>query len=230
MESHGHATVVVIDLTMNSEGDSEPEIDFELREVSVPEFKDGSLVKLAQILLTDSVPPKKWCLKQPVNYKQCVDENGVWIRKGYPEACVNYGGEVQDLAFLQYSFDHTVHSIDVPQHENSKRREGAFKRVEPSTINMIKKEALYNKRPVKVLKAIENKLGGVMQAQSSCDLPRIQRQIYNFKTAEKIKQESGACAIFRNDTLAHIMTTCKQENASTAFIFSVGAAPEPMYV
>lgn len=65
-----------------------------------------SLAKLAQILLTDLVPPRKWCSKQPVYVQRNVsfvvnishlddptdiraDENGVWIRKGSPVAYVS---------------------------------------------------------------------------------------------------------------------------------------------
>ena len=65
-----------------------------------------SLEKLAQILLTELVPSKKWCLKQPVHVQRNVsfvvnvsmlddpmdiraDENGVWIRKGSPVAFVS---------------------------------------------------------------------------------------------------------------------------------------------
>ena len=65
-----------------------------------------SLEKLAQILLTQLVPSKKWCIKQPVHVQNnvsfvvnvstlddpmdiCADENGVWIRKGSPVAYVS---------------------------------------------------------------------------------------------------------------------------------------------
>ena len=93
---------------------------------------------------------------------------------------------------------------------------------------MIKNKMLQNKRPVKVLKAVENKMGGVMHAQSICDKPRDRRQVYNFKNAEKLEQECCVVAhgISRTDTLAHIMNTCKQENGINAFIRSVEAAPE----
>ena len=145
---------------------------------------------------------------------------------------IDYKGELQDLAFVQYSFDCKEHSIDLQPHGNAKHKAGAFRRVKPSTVQMIKNEMLQNKRPVKVLEAVENKMGGVMHAQSCCDLPRDRRQVYNFKNAEKVKQESCVMAhgISQTDTLAHIMNTCKQENGINAFIRSVEAAPEPMCV
>ena len=133
---------------------------------------------------------------------------------------IDYKGELQDLAFVQYSFECKEHSIDIQPHGNAKHKAGAFRRVKPSTVQMIKNEMLQNKRPVKVLEAVENKMGGVMHAQSSCDLPHDRRQVYNFKNAEKLKQESCVMAhgISRTDTLAHIMNTFKQENGINAFI------------
>ena len=136
------------------------------------------------------------------------------------------------MAFVQYSFDRKEHSIDLQPHGNAKHKSDPFWRVKPSTVQMIKKEMSQNKRPIKVLEAVENKIGGVMNAQSSCDLPRDRRQLYNIKNAEKLKQESCIMApgVSRTDTLAHIMNTCKQENGINAFIRSVEAAPEPMCV
>ena len=65
-----------------------------------------SVEELARILLTDSVPKSKLCTKQPVrvshnatfvvdlhtlDHHQDIraDENGVWVRKGSPIACVS---------------------------------------------------------------------------------------------------------------------------------------------
>ena len=92
--------------------------------------------------------------------------------------------------------------------------------------------ALYKKchKIIKVLEAVEYKIGGVMNSQSSYDLPRDQRQLYNIKNAEELKQESCIMAhgSSRTDTLAHVMNTYKQENGINAFIRSVEAAPDPM--
>ncbi len=92
------------------------------------------------------------------------------------------------------------------------------------------KEGVAHKRPLKVLEEIENKVGGVMQAQSGCDLPRDCSQVYNFKSSARLQNESGLMTkgIPQTDTLAHIMNLCKQEKGSSASIRSVEAAPEPM--
>ena len=99
--------------------------------------------------------------------------------------------------------------------------------MKPSTVQMIKNKMLQNKHPVKVLKAVENRMGGVMHAQSICDKPCDRRQVYNFKHAEKLEQECCIMAhVFHELILWHIMNTCKQENGINAFIHSVEAAPE----
>ena len=67
----------------------------------------------------------------------------------------------------------------------------------------------------------------------SCDLPRDRRQVYNFKSANKIKLEkqSMTCGLPCSDTLAHIKSQCKETSSgSDAFIHSIEAAPEPMCV
>lgn len=62
------------------------------------------------------------------------------------------------------------HEIDIQPHGNSKKR-GAFQRTKPSTLKLIKASVPENKRPLKVLKEVENSQGGVMEAKLSCDLP-----------------------------------------------------------
>ena len=72
-----------------------------------------------------------------------------------------------------------------------------------------------------------------MRAKLSCDLPRDRRQIYNFKSANKVKFESQSMTsgIPHSDTLAHVMSQCKETSSgSDAFIRSVEATPEPMCV
>ena len=99
----------------------------------------------------------------------------------------------------------------------------------------MKKSVQENKRPLAVLREVENINGGVMRAKSGCDLPRNRRQIYNTKQAIKTKSEnqSGLIpgSISRSDTLAQVMQVRKEMSSSMdAFVQSVEAAPEPMCV
>ena len=112
-------------------------------------------------------------------------------------------GNLQRLAFVQYSFDRKEHPIDIRPHGNSKKKEDAFRRTKPSTLKLIKTSVTENKCPLKVLREVENLQGGVMQAKLSCDLPRDRRQVYNFKSANKAlcEGQSMVSGIPRSDTL-----------------------------
>lgn len=144
----------------------------------------------------------------------------------------DHKGNLKRLAFVQYSFDRKEHEIDIQPHGNSKKK-GAYQRTKPSTVKLIKASVGENKRPLKVLREVENLQGGVMQAKLSCDLPRNRRQIYNFKSANKVNlvKDSMSSGISQSDTLTHVLHQCKETSSSSdAFIRSVEAAPEPMCV
>ena len=114
------------------------------------------------------------------------------------------------LAFVQYSFDRKEHKIDIQPHGNSKKKEGAFQRTKPSTMKLIKASVAENKHPLRVLMEVENLQGSVMQAKLSCDLLRDRRQIYNFKSANKVmlEKQSMTSGIPHSDTLRlHLTTT-----------------------
>ena len=83
---------------------------------------------------------------------------------------VDSEGILRRLAFVQYSFARKEHEIDIQPHGNSKKK-GAFQRTKPSTLKLIKASVAENKRPLKVLKEVENSQGGVMEAKLSCNLP-----------------------------------------------------------
>ena len=139
-------------------------------------------------------------------------------------------GTLQRLAFVQYGFDRKEHTIDIKPHGNSKKQL-SFKRTKPSTLKLVKEAVKKNKRPLRVLREIENMQGGVMGAKSGCDLPRNRRQVYNAKQANKVGGETVYSSIPRRDTLAEVMQMCKDTSSGTdAFIRSVEAAPEPMCV
>ena len=132
---------------------------------------------------------------------------------------------------MQYGFDRKEHPIDIKPHGNTKKKDTSFKRTKPSTLKMLKKGVQEKKRPLKVLREVENIQGGVMNAKSGCDLPRDRRQIYNAKMASKSRADEVSKSDYRKDTLAQVMQMCKDSSSSTdAFIRSVEAAPEPMCV
>ena len=138
---------------------------------------------------------------------------------------VDWKGNQLQLAFVQYSFSRNEHTIEIQPHRNSKKKD-AFRRTKPSTLKLMKSSLSEKKRPLKVLKEVEDSKGGVMNAKLGCDLPRDRRQVYNLK-----KQQSKPATKPSPDSLADVMRRCKETSSgSEAFIRSVQAAPEPMCV
>ena len=106
--------------------------------------------------------------------------------------------------FVQYRFDRKEHAVDIKPHGNSKKQ-SSFRRTKPSTLKLVKKSVEENKRPLRVLREVENIQGGVMSAKSGCDLPQNRRQTYNAKQASKIHSEthsSHSGSVPRSDTYA----------------------------
>ena len=84
-----------------------------------------------------------------------------------------------------------------------------FSRTKPSTIKHIK-DAAKTKRPVTVLRELDDIKGGVVQANSGGDLPRNHQQVYNFKHSAKVKKEVPIMPLGSSDSLAQVMYMCKQ--------------------
>ena len=138
--------------------------------------------------------------------------------------------QIQKLAFVQYAFDRNEHSIELKPHGNSKKRNKLFSRSKPSTIELLKKSAQTN-APRKALREVENLRGGVVGAQSGCDLPRNRKQVYNLNYAKKSSHSGSSSSLCgnvqRTDVLAQVMQMCKESTGSGMFVRSVEAAPEP---
>ena len=133
-----------------------------------------------------------------------------------------------NTALIERSMKLTSNHMEIPRRTKLHSSEQ-----NPALKNSSKPSVAKDKRPFKVLKEVKNLQGGVMQAKLSCDLPHDRRQIYDFKSANKVKlqTQSMTSGIPRSDTLAHVMSQCKEMlSGSDAFIRSVEAAPEPMCV
>ena len=116
-------------------------------------------------------------------------------------------GDPQAVEFVQYSFARKEHEIDIQPHGNSKK--GAFQRTKPTTLKLIKASVAENKRPLKVLKEVENSQRGVMEAKLSCNLPWNRRQVYNFKSAHEAKHQKSSIPTARNASFRHICSCNK---------------------
>lgn len=137
--------------------------------------------------------------------------------------------QLQNLAFVQYAFNRNEHPIELKPHGNKKDK--PFCRSKPSTLQLLKESAQRN-APRKALQEVENIRGGVLGAQSGCDLPRNHKQIYNLNYAKKYQHlsSSASSSIPHTDVLAQVMRMCKESSGLSAFVRSVEAAPEPMCI
>ena len=138
---------------------------------------------------------------------------------------VDYQGCQQELAFVQYSFDHHEHQVDIRPHGNSKKRE-SFNRTKPNTLKLLK-ESIQAKGTRKALYKVQNLKGGMLSARSACDLSCNRKQVDNLKYAAKTETKSS----FQHDVLAHVMQMCKTMKGTDAeFVRSIEAAPEPICI
>ncbi len=127
---------------------------------------------------------------------------------------------------MQYAFDNNEHAIELElkPRGKSKGKAARYRRTKKGTLCEIKK-GVNSKAPRHVIHEIENSVGGVINAQAGCDLPRNRQQAYNAKKAISKDVPAG------KDTLAEMMRICKEEvNSEEVYVWVVEAAPEPMCV
>ena len=89
---------------------------------------------------------------------------------------------------MQNYFDRNQHKVEIKPHGNSIKEKKPFTRTQPSTIQRIK-TSMKGKCPKKAVREVESSKGGLMEATSSCELPRNRRQAYNLKHYEQLKKE-----------------------------------------
>ena len=138
---------------------------------------------------------------------------------------IDHCGNLQQFAFVQYTFDNKEHAVELRPHGNSKGKT-PYRRTKPSTLHLIQENA--NKKPAsKILSEIEIHVGGVVNAKAGCDMPRNRQQVYNAKK----KPQNPSYQPVNNDTLAKVLQMCKETTGTPeAFKRTVEAGPEPMCV
>ena len=145
---------------------------------------------------------------------------------------VDHCGNLQQLAFVQYTFDNKEHAVELRPHGNSKGKM-PFRRTKPSTLHLVQENATHKKPALQNLTDVENRAGGIVGAKASCDLPRNRQQVYNAMKFVKASANLSSCTSdsVKYDTLAEVLQICKATIAThEAYIRSVEATPEPMCV
>ncbi len=137
-------------------------------------------------------------------------------------------------SFVQYYFDRNEHEIIIKPHGKSLKNKKPFTTTQPSTIQLLK-DGIKEKCPKKVIHDVESIKGGVIEASTSCELPRNRRQVYNIKHCESMKKEKECVprglSSSNTGSLACVMQLCKDTiKTEDAFIRAVDMATEPMCV
>lgn len=83
--------------------------------------------------------------------------------------------------FIQYRFEGDPCSFDLPPHGNSKGNQLPYVRVNPSTMQLLKKETDDKASARKAFHNVEKKVGGLTGASAVSQLPRNTKQVYNVK-------------------------------------------------
>ena len=83
--------------------------------------------------------------------------------------------------FIQYGFGGDPCLFDLPPHGNSKGNQLPYVRVNPSTMQLLKKESDDKASARKAFHNVEKKVGGLTGASAVSQLPRNTKQVYNVK-------------------------------------------------
>lgn len=83
--------------------------------------------------------------------------------------------------FIQYGFEGDPCSFDLPPHGNSKGNQLPYVRVNPSSMQLLKKETDDKASARKAFHNVEKKVGGLTGASAVSQLPRNTKQVYNVK-------------------------------------------------
>ena len=83
--------------------------------------------------------------------------------------------------FIQYGFEGDPCSFDLPPHGNSKGNQLPYVRVNPSTMQLLKKETDDKASARKAFHNVEKKVGGLTGASAVSQLPRNTKQVYHVK-------------------------------------------------
>ena len=109
--------------------------------------------------------------------------------------------------FIQYGFEGDPCSFDLPPHGNSKGNQLPYVRVNPSTMQLLKKETDDKASARKAFHNVEKKVGGLTGASAVSQLPRNTKQVYNVKN-----MKAKSMGNIREDPLLWSVNSMKMED------------------
>ena len=135
--------------------------------------------------------------------------------------CIDADHNPHHLCLLSYHMPSNFTPIVAP-HGNSKTKKPFFPTL-PSTKLEIESQSK-SSGPKTTLSLVSEKLGGVVDADSPCELPRNERQV------SYIKSKSTSSNVLLADQVFAIMQSAKQEDVIGKFVRETRPSPEPAFV
>ena len=135
--------------------------------------------------------------------------------------CIDADHNPHHLCLLSYRMPSNFTPIVAP-HGNSKTKKPFFPTL-PSTKLEIESQSK-SSGPKTTLSLVSEKLGGVVDADSPCELPRNERQV------SYIKSKSTSSNVLLADQVFAIMQSAKQEDVIGKFVRETRPSPEPAFV
>lgn len=143
----------------------------------------------------------------------------------------DHKGRVKPYQFVQYRFSGAEHSVNIRPHGNSKKVARAYKRTCPSTLKDLEEE-LKTHPPKRAVFKVDQKRGGILNADCVGDLPRNALQATHIWCKKSRTQPTRTgCMSSPNDPLQSLVVKFKEQNGSHAqFIQSIHLVPDPTIV
>ena len=115
---------------------------------------------------------------------------------------------------------------EVMPHGNSKSDRKPFYPTLPSTMEQMKEECIKGSGPKKVVSDVSSRLGGVLAASDSCEIPRNEQQVLKLKK----RMCSSELPYDGSDELAIVMHEALMESKSEQFVREVKCLREPAII
>ena len=133
-------------------------------------------------------------------------------------------GNVLDVVFLQYYFEHGERQLQVKKHGNMKRDDMPYVRTQESTKILIKDTLAENLKPKEHYHKVLQGVGGVENLAAPGQNPRDQRQIKNFQNQYKSSLPSAK----NKDDIAVVMDMFAQQaqDLENMFVNELETDPE----
>ncbi|KAK3736206.1 hypothetical protein QZH41_011893, partial [Actinostola sp. cb2023] len=129
--------------------------------------------------------------------------------------------EYPKLCLVQCHFEKEEHAVQIECHGNNKNSNNPYQRTKMSVVERLRTSVKQNK-PKEACYLVEEKAGGIINAEAISDLPRNREQASYLRRGMSSRTSDA-------DSLVILLEQCKRQqlgNTKTAFVREVSCAPE----